>query len=271
MIEIVGFDEHQAFKDGRPIKWIKLYRKLRHNRGWRQLSPEAAKLLIDLWLYAADEDHPGEVHDSINDLSFDLRLSVDDLQRFVQELESQGFIRSVRNRTESYESVRNRGLELEEEKELEKEVETTTPPVPPPSDVEKSDPGGSSGWVEVKKAATRELGLSKLSYKQEQTNASILRDWRYKQGRKPDDCLAAIRGACRLRDEETAWLEKGQPYTLAALYNTGTLADQGDGETVRPLWSVAQDRYYEENSCEPGPKRRRYGKPERITLESINL
>lgn len=92
--------------------------------------------------------------------------------------------------------------------------------------------------------------------KEEQINRSIITAWRYRENRSAVDALAAVEGAAMLRDEGSTWLEKGQGYTLKVLYNTGTLADQGDGKAARPLWAVAQERYRRDDDPKPDKRRR---------------
>lgn len=126
-----------------------------------------------------------------------------------------------------------------------RDVENSTEPSDEPGADELSGPagGGADGevWVEVRKVAQEQLGMGRLSYRDEQRNRAILNQWRYGEERSASECLSAIRGAVKLRDEGGSWLEKGQPYTLAALCSTRTVTDYGDGGVVRPLWGVAQE------------------------------
>lgn len=90
-IRICQWSRFQHFKDRRPI-WIKLYRDLQHKREWRRLSGDAAKLLVDLWMMAADQDDSGVISSCIEDVSYDLRESAEKLRVLLQELVTQGFI-----------------------------------------------------------------------------------------------------------------------------------------------------------------------------------
>lgn len=96
MIEIVNWSTFQHFKDRRPI-WIKLYRRLLHDREWRRLDGDAAKLLVDLWMVAADgqsKEDWGRIHASTADICYDLRLDQAKFTASLQVLVEQGFVRS---------------------------------------------------------------------------------------------------------------------------------------------------------------------------------
>ncbi len=90
-ILITNWDRLQHFKDRDPI-WIKLYRQLRHNRRWRHLSGDAAKLYIDLLLLAADEEPFGSISLSGEDLAWEVRLTNFDLLVLLTELGTSGLI-----------------------------------------------------------------------------------------------------------------------------------------------------------------------------------
>jgi len=259
MIRIPNWTRFQHYKNRNP-PWIKLHKQLLDDPEWGALPGGAAKLLIELWLLASETDDGCLQLDSTT-LAWRLRRDSTEVADHLQTLAQHGLVEDASTMLAPCKQDARPEVETEREKEESKKQL---------GDVENSKIVENPTWLEVKKAAT-ELGKGKLSYKDEQTNADVLRKWRYKEKRKPDDCLAAIKGACLLRDEGVGWLEKGQSYTLAALYNTRTLADQGDGETVRPLWSVAQDRYYEENSCEAAPRSRRYGIPQRVDVTVANI
>ncbi len=90
-ILIVGWDKLQHFKDRDPI-WIKLYRALRHNRRWRRLTGDAAKLYIDLLLLAADGEPFGSINLDGEDLAWEVRLDPGDLFLLLAELSVSGLI-----------------------------------------------------------------------------------------------------------------------------------------------------------------------------------
>ncbi len=90
-ILITGWDKLQHFKDREPI-WIKLYRALRHNRRWRRLSGDAAKLYIDLLLLAAEDEPFGTISLEGEDLAWEVRLDPGDLFLLLAELSVSGLI-----------------------------------------------------------------------------------------------------------------------------------------------------------------------------------
>lgn len=54
-MRVKGWAKFQHFKDRKP-PWIKLYRDLLDDLEWFQLPPESAKLLINLWLIASENN-----------------------------------------------------------------------------------------------------------------------------------------------------------------------------------------------------------------------
>ena len=70
-MKIKNWHQFQHFKDRRP-PWIKLYRELLDDVEWHELEPEAAKVLVMLWLIASECD--GNIPDS-RALAFRLRMS----------------------------------------------------------------------------------------------------------------------------------------------------------------------------------------------------
>ena len=69
---IKNWEKFQHYKSGRGAPpWIKLYRELLNDKEWFALPPEAAKILVSLWILAAEAD--GELPD-IETIAFRLRV-----------------------------------------------------------------------------------------------------------------------------------------------------------------------------------------------------
>jgi hypothetical protein len=68
---IKNWAQFQHFKDRRP-PWVKLYRDILDDIDWHELDPQAAKVLVMLWLIASESD--GNLPDT-KKLAFRLRLS----------------------------------------------------------------------------------------------------------------------------------------------------------------------------------------------------
>lgn len=83
-IRVPKWDKFQHYKDRSPT-WIKLYRELSHRRAWRDLSGPAAKLLIDVWMLAA-ESKDGKVSLPLVDMAWRLRLDVDAMRADLETL-----------------------------------------------------------------------------------------------------------------------------------------------------------------------------------------
>ncbi len=52
-IKVKNWDEFQAYHDGRPIKWIKLYLALLDNEDFEALPEDCKLLLVMIWLFTA--------------------------------------------------------------------------------------------------------------------------------------------------------------------------------------------------------------------------
>tara|TARA_Y100000004_G_scaffold54023_1_gene60127 strand:- start:685 stop:1308 length:624 start_codon:yes stop_codon:yes gene_type:complete len=122
IIRIPNWSEFQHFKDRDPI-WIKLYRRLLHKREWRQLSHGAAKFLIDLWLISSryQGDITAKQGDLYDELAWEVRASVQDVELWVQELVAQEFITVISDRYQDDITKKRR-----EEKSQRREEQTTT-------------------------------------------------------------------------------------------------------------------------------------------------
>ena len=245
-LEIPKWDGLQHFKKRDPI-WIRLYRKLRHKREWRQASHGAAKLLVDLWLLASEGEELGVVDMSWADLSYETRENEEDLQKWVQELHSLGLITLI-----------SAGYQLEEKRQRREETETTAPASPTRS-VENSGESIPTR-AELREAARKLLGLGRISSQDDGANARILNDWLFSGSTKRDPIaiLAAIEGAADMRDRDLiGWdsAKPGTPMTLKALLAAHTLDHTGDG-APRYLWDVAIEhrRRMDETKRTPTPK-----------------
>jgi len=70
-MRIKNWSKFQHFKDRRP-PWVKLYRDILDDIEWHELDPQAAKVLVMLWLIASEDD--GNLPD-IKKLAFRLRMT----------------------------------------------------------------------------------------------------------------------------------------------------------------------------------------------------
>jgi hypothetical protein len=85
-MRIKNWTSRQAFRKDRPPSWIRLYFDLLDNFEWHSLPPENAKVLIELWLLAAQHDPQGGSLPSIEKIAFLLRRDLTDTKRIVKEL-----------------------------------------------------------------------------------------------------------------------------------------------------------------------------------------
>ena len=98
MIKILNWQDFQHYKNRRP-PWIKLYRALLDKKEWRALSDFSARLLVELWLLAA-ENNDGIIDLEPDALAWRLRYASNMLAKIesaLQELATEGFIEYASN------------------------------------------------------------------------------------------------------------------------------------------------------------------------------
>ena len=98
MIQIKNWEHFQHYKNRKP-PWIKLYRELLDDHDWQFLSDYAARLLMQLWLIAS-ENNTGEIDQTNTQLMWRLRVAPQSAEKFnnaLQELADAGFILSASN------------------------------------------------------------------------------------------------------------------------------------------------------------------------------
>jgi hypothetical protein len=89
-LRIPNWGSFQHYKNRLP-PWIKLHRALLNNRHWHELTGEAAKLLIELWLVAA-ESEDGTIAIPTSDLAWRHRRSPYSMAQLLIELELHDFL-----------------------------------------------------------------------------------------------------------------------------------------------------------------------------------
>ena len=81
-ISIRNWDRFQHYQNRRP-PWIKIHRELLDNRQWSECSPDASKLLVEMWLIASEDEHGVIDKDSV-DLAFRLRRDRPEMETALQ-------------------------------------------------------------------------------------------------------------------------------------------------------------------------------------------
>lgn len=97
MIRIVDFAErHQHYGSGKNaearMRWVKMPVDLLDERRWRTLTPESAKLYVDLTLLASQESERGTLTTPNDEIAWRLRLEVSTLDTCLEQLQSAGLI-----------------------------------------------------------------------------------------------------------------------------------------------------------------------------------
>lgn len=90
IIRIPNWANFQQYKDRNP-PWIKLHKQLLQNREWEELSGDAAKLLVELWLLAS-ESKDGTITVATDDLAWRCRRETEQVAALLVELEIGGFL-----------------------------------------------------------------------------------------------------------------------------------------------------------------------------------
>lgn len=84
-VRVPKWKEFQHYANREP-PWIKLYRSLLDKPEWRRLSGWAAKLLVDVWMLAAQQKNGGSLTLRLTDLSYRTRASTSRTARSLLEL-----------------------------------------------------------------------------------------------------------------------------------------------------------------------------------------
>ena len=117
-ITIKKWSEFQHYKpETRNITWIKLHKKLLDDPEWASLDPQAAKVLVMLWLLASERN--GQLPDT-PEIAFRLRLPKTSIESALSKL-SHWLEQDASNLLAN--GYQPASLELEKEKEKEKEQE----------------------------------------------------------------------------------------------------------------------------------------------------
>ena len=91
-VRVLNWADFQHYKDRDP-PWIKLHgRRLLDKPGWRRLHGSAAKLLVDVWMLAAQLGEQGELDMTLADLAFRVRLPEADVLTDLQVLKHYAFV-----------------------------------------------------------------------------------------------------------------------------------------------------------------------------------
>jgi hypothetical protein len=93
ILKIPRWEDFQHYGKMRRPPWLKLHRSLLENRRWHNLSPNSAKLLVELWLVFASEEEDGVLTgDVVDDLCWRLHRTQEDTLPALQELTAAGFV-----------------------------------------------------------------------------------------------------------------------------------------------------------------------------------
>ncbi len=122
-MKIKNWAKFQHFKDRRP-PWVKLYRDILDDIEWHELDPQAAKVLVMLWLIASEDD--GNLPD-IKKLAFRLRMTEKQTSDCIFKLSHWVERDDIKPISSRYQDDRlETETETETEKEREREAEKKT-------------------------------------------------------------------------------------------------------------------------------------------------
>ena len=108
MIRINNWSSFQSYKDRNP-PWIRLHKKILDNYEFHSMSAEARAILPMLWLLASEDENPvsGMIRKSYEQITFRLRMDINDLVNAVDECEQKGFVTVIieRAKTENTDKI----------------------------------------------------------------------------------------------------------------------------------------------------------------------
>jgi hypothetical protein len=84
-IRIKNWSKHQHFKDRTP-PWIKLYREILDDPDWHDLPGDDAKMLVNLWLIASEDETKTGTLPDLRKLAFRLRIKESQLNQGLARL-----------------------------------------------------------------------------------------------------------------------------------------------------------------------------------------
>lgn len=247
-IEIVNWSEHQHYKERTP-PWIKLHRKLMNKRQWRELDGASAKLLIDLWMLAA-ESKEGALALNTADLAWQLRTdAINAIAACLIALQDKEFIKLVdHDASDVLATCPQPAIPEREERIAEPEVKAavSTKPAAPPIEQEPDGVNSHGYFMPM---------LRKYGYDDDATNGSILKAL-FKRNLKPADIEAAIIGLSYMKAAgRVKGFQEQHKLSLRLLY-----ANPKEG--LRPIWNEAVEEYYRQQ-----PKQRKTNEWGKGTLE----
>ena len=126
ILSIPGWERFQHYGKLRRPPWIKLHRQLLENRRWHQLSAEASKMLVSLWLLVSEEEGSVLTGDVVEDIAWRLHCEPRLVLAYLEELEGSGFVAINNKDSSSTLAGRKQGATLEEKRE-EKEKRKRAP------------------------------------------------------------------------------------------------------------------------------------------------
>jgi hypothetical protein len=121
---IKGWGKFQHFKDRRP-PWVKLYRDILDDPDWHDLDGDTAKVLIQLWLIASEDETQNGCLPDTRRLSFRLRITEAKAKQALTKLSHWLIYDDIATISPRYRSDAPE-TETETEKEKETEAENTT-------------------------------------------------------------------------------------------------------------------------------------------------
>lgn len=163
-MRVKNWERFQHFRDRRP-PWIKLYRDLLDDIEWHELDADAVKVLVMIWLIAAETD--GELP-QMKELAFRLRITQKSLESSVSKLShwlEQDDIRTISERYQGDAGVIP--LTRSRETEIETEIEEDGGQAPASAQRKTSGPPKRAHAIpegftpnEASREAAKRLGIS---------------------------------------------------------------------------------------------------------------
>ena len=196
-LRIKNFEKFQHFKDRSP-PWVNLYRDILDDPDWHELDPEAAKILVMLWLIASEDESKQGNLPEMKKLAFRLRIEQKRLEKLCIKLshwleQTDIELISVGYQADAPERA-GEETETETETEREKEREKETDHCAAPQRVPENDLFEQFYAVYPKK---RNRGDAEKAWKRIKPNAELT-----------NRIVLAVKASCGCHD----WIKDGGQY-----------------------------------------------------------
>lgn len=241
-VEIVKWGEFQHYAKRLP-PWIKLHRRLLNNRKWIEMPAETAKLLVELWLIAA-ETNAGVIELNTEDLAFRVRRGAREVAIALIYLQEKEFVNLVdHDASAMLATCYHRDRERAEGEQRSSVLPLTT---------FATEPAAPNGKQSGETNQQRAMGaIRKHGFNCDKTDASVVKALLGK-GIKPE-AFEPMAGGMRILCDAGQFSRMERPVHPGGKLSMLLVYAAGRKDGQLPLWRKAEQAYYEAQK-RGGPK-----------------